>query len=195
MDVEDFWRLLEHSAEESTHPQRRAEWLEYRLSKVALGHIMDFQIYLDTARGPIDTWNMLGGANLIMDGLCSGDSFWYFQPWLIGQGRRWWQHAAQNPDNLVDLPAVQNLAGRRPQQWPDAEWPHWEDLSAVASLAYDRRTGQEEGIYDALSERGHPCPSAPQMIGNIWNTDSPAEIEQRLPRLNRLFPRERYLRP
>jgi hypothetical protein len=65
----------------------------------------------------------------------------------------------------------------------------------VASLAYDRRTGQEEGIYDALSERGHYSPSEPLMDGRAWNIDSPAEIERRLPRLNRLFPRERYLRP
>ncbi|GGM68539.1 hypothetical protein GCM10007977_082890 [Dactylosporangium sucinum] len=195
VDVADFWRFLERSAEEETHPQRRAAWLEHRLSRIALDHIVDFQIHLDAARRPIDTWDMLGAANLIMDGLCSGDSFWYFQPWLIGQGRRWCQHAAQDPDNLVDVPAVQALADRRPRQWADADWPHWEDLNAVASLAYDRRTGQEDGIDDALSERGHRRPADPQTAGRTWNTDSAAEIERRLPRLNRLFPRERYPRP
>jgi hypothetical protein len=195
VDAEDFWRFLERSAEQDAHPQRRADWLEHRLSRIAPDHIVDFQIHLDTARHPIDTWDMLGAAILIMDGLCSGDSFWYFQPWLIGQGRRWWRHAAQTPDNLVDLPAVQALAGRRPRQWSNAEWPHWEDLNTVACLAYDRRTGQEEGIDDALRQRGHRRPSDPQFAGRTWNTDSAAEIERRLPRLNRAFPRERYLNP
>ena len=106
---------------------------------------------------------MLGAANQIMDGLCSGDSFWYFQPWLIGQGRHWWRHAAQHPDNLADLPAVQALAGRRPQDWPDPEWPDWDDLAHVAARAYDHVTGHitgnTDGIDDALHERGHRRPT------------------------------------
>jgi hypothetical protein len=65
----------------------------------------------------------------------------------------------------------------------------------VASVVYDRRTGQEDGIHDALGERGHHRPSDPQFAGRPWNTDSAAEIERRLPRLNQLFPRERYLTP
>jgi hypothetical protein len=193
--MEDFWRLLEHSSNEEADPQRRAAWLEHRLDRIAAHHIVDFQIHVDAARRSIDTWEMLGAANLIMGGLCSGDSFWYFQSWLIGRGRRWWEHAVEHPDNLVDLPAVQALAGRRPEQWADADWPHWEDLNAVASLAYDRRTNQEEGIHDALAERGHHSPSDPQVIGRVWNTDDPAEIERRLPRLNRLFPRQQRLGP
>jgi hypothetical protein len=87
MDVADFWRFLERSGDATTHPRRRAEWLEHRHSRVALDHIVDFQIHVDTARRPIDTWDMLGAANQVMDGTCSGDSFWYLQPWLIGQGR------------------------------------------------------------------------------------------------------------
>ncbi|MEU9018401.1 DUF4240 domain-containing protein [Actinomadura sp. NPDC048394] len=35
-----------------------------------------------------DTYALWGAAYLIMDGLCSMDAFWYFQPWLIGHGRR-----------------------------------------------------------------------------------------------------------
>ena len=38
----------------------------------------------------------------IMDGLCSGDGFWCFQPWLIGQGREWYEHAVRDPDNPQD---------------------------------------------------------------------------------------------
>ncbi|WP_189335688.1 DUF4240 domain-containing protein [Actinoplanes ianthinogenes] len=195
MDVEDFWRFLERSGEETTGPQSRAAWLEYRLSRIAVDHIVDFQIHLDTVRGPIDTFDMWGAANQVMDGLCSGDGFWYFQAWLIGQGQRWWQHAARAPDNLVDVPAVLALAGRRPQEWANTEWPSWEELASVAPAAYDRVTGEEEGMDEALSARGHRLPFDTVLAGRPWNSDSLAEVECRLPRLSRLFPRHQYLEP
>lgn len=195
VDVEDFWRFLERSRDETADPQRRADWLEHRLSRLAVDHIVDFQIHLDAARGPIDTFDMLGAASQIMDGRCGGDAFWYFQPWLIGQGRRWWQQAGQAPDDLADVPAVQALAGRRPREWDNTEWPGWEELAAVAPAAYDRVTGEDDGIDDALSARGHHRPAGPTFAGRPWNSDSPAEIERRLPRLSRLFPRHQYLEP
>ena len=166
----DFWLLLERSSAAGTDPRSREEWLEYRLSRIAVSHIVDFQIHLDTARRPIDTWTMMGAADEIMDGLCGTDAFWYFQPWLIGQGQRWWRHAAQNPDNLVDLPAVQALAGRRPQEWADSEWPDWADLSHVAARAYDHVTGQDgiaDGIDEALGERGHRRRWESEMTGTM----------------------------
>jgi len=195
VDVEDFWRFLERSGEETADPQRRADWLEHRLSRIAVDHIVDFQIHLDAARGPIDTFDMLGAANQIMDGLCNSDAFWYFQPWLVGQGQRWWRQAVQAPDNLADVPALQALAGRRPGEWANTEWPGWVELTAVAPGAYDRVTGEDDGIDDALNARGHRRPSDPVFAGRPWNSDSLVEIERRLPRLSRLFPRHQYLEP
>jgi hypothetical protein len=61
---------------------------------------------------------MWGAASLITDGLCSDDGFWYFQPWLIGQGQHWYQLAAHNPDNLADIPAVRALAADGPAGGP-----------------------------------------------------------------------------
>ena len=191
----DFWRFLERSAEAEGDPDRRALWLEDRLSRVALTHVVDFQIHLDAARRPIDTYDVWAAANQIMDGLCSGDGFWHFQPWLIGQGQRWWQHAAQHPDNLADLPAVQALSGPRHGEWEDPAWPHWEQLAYVASHVYDHATGEADGIDDALLDRGHVRPNDPRPDGVPWDSDSLAEIRQRLPRLNSLFPRRRHFKP
>jgi hypothetical protein len=105
--------------------------------------VEDFKVNLNAARRPIDSYAMWGAANLIMDGLCSAGGFWYFQPWLIGQGRQRYDLAAWDPDNLADVPAVRVLAGRRPGQWTDAEWPQWEELAYVAISAHERITGQE----------------------------------------------------
>ncbi|MFE9915683.1 DUF4240 domain-containing protein [Micromonospora sp. NPDC005553] len=140
-------------------------------------------------------WKFLEPSAEETDGLCSSDSFWYFQPWLIGQGQRWWQHVAQNPDNLADLPAVRALAGRSLWERADAEWPHWEELAYVASSAYDHITGREDSLYEALDARGHRPYFDPAPIDEPWDSDSLAEIEQRLPRLMRLFPRQHYVKP
>ena len=143
VDVDGFWLLLERSARETTGPQQRLRWLEHRLSRVSPAHIVDFQVHLDTARRPIDTYAMWGADSLIMDGICSDDGFWYFQPWPIGQGQHWYRLAARNPDNLADIPAVRALASLRRSQWADAEWPEWEELGYVALRAHGHLTGQE----------------------------------------------------
>jgi hypothetical protein len=194
MDIEGFWLLLERSARETTGPRQRTLWLEQRLSYASRTDIVDFHVHLDTARRPIDTYAMWGAASQIMDGLCSDDGFWYFQPWLIGQGQHWYQLAARNPDNLADIPAVRTLAGRRRSQWADAEWPEWEELDYVASSVHDQITGQEDSINDALAARRHRSRSSPAPTDAIWDFDNLTEIQRRLPRLASLFPRQRYLK-
>ncbi|WP_203924730.1 DUF4240 domain-containing protein [Rugosimonospora africana] len=165
MDIEGFWLFLERSARETTGLEQRSRWLEYRLGRIPRPHIVDFQVHLDAARRPIDTYAMWGAANQIMDGLCSGDAFWYFQPWLIGQGRHRYQHAAGNPDNLADVPAVRALAGRRTGEWANAEWPSWEDLAYIAGRVYDQITGQEDSIDEELAAPGHHRPYGPARHG------------------------------
>jgi hypothetical protein len=69
-DVADFWLFLERSGAAYAAPQGRAKWLEDRRCRIAVKHIVDFQIHLETARRPIDTWTMMGPPDQIMDGLC-----------------------------------------------------------------------------------------------------------------------------
>jgi Protein of unknown function (DUF4240) len=57
---------------------------------------------------------MRGAAWNIMRGWCSGDSFFYFQPWLVGLGHDTFAQVASNPDSLADV--------RRSMAWPAA--PH-----------------------------------------------------------------------
>ncbi len=194
MDVDEFWLFLERSAREPGSPQERTGWLEDKLSHVSRTHIADFQARLDAARRPIDTYATWGAACQIMDGLCSGDDFWYFQPWLIGQGREWYEHAVRDPDNLADVPGVRVLAGRRSREWSDAEWPWWEELAYVARRVHDCLTGQEDSICHALAERGLRSPQDPAPTDRPWDFDSPAEIQRRLPRIAEMFPRQHYLR-
>jgi len=194
MDVDEFWFFLDRSARESGSPRERASWLEDKLSRVSRAHVVDFQAHLDAARRPVDTYAMWGAAYQVMDGLCSGDAFWYFQPWLIGQGREWYEHAARDPDNLADVPAVRALAGRRSREWSDAEWPQWEELAYVARRVCDHLTGQQDSIYPALAERGLRSPHDPAPEDRPWDFDSRAEVQRRLPRIAEMFPRRRCLK-
>lgn len=191
VDVDDFWQFIERSASETAGPDDRAAWLEQRLSRVAPAHVVDFEIHLGAARRPIDTYAMWGAAAQIMGGWCSDDGFWYFQPWLIGQGQRWWRHAADDVDNLADLPAVRQLAARPRNEWDDTWWPGWESLNYVALAAYERITGEAEGLDDALAARGHLRRHDPMPPDDPWSLKNPAEIERWLPRLADLFPLHR----
>jgi hypothetical protein len=194
MDVDEFWLFLERSARETKSPRERTGWLEYRLGRVSGTHIVDFQSHLNAARRLIDSYAMWGAAYQIMDGLCSDDGFWYFQPWLIGQGRKWYEHAARDPDNLADVPGVRALSGRRSREWSNGEWPQWEELSYVAVRVHGDLTGQEDSLYSSLAERGLRSLSVPAPADRSWDFDSLAETRRRLPRIAEMFPRRQYLR-
>ena len=148
-----------------------------------------------TPRGARSTRTPRGGAAYqIMDGLCSGDGFWYFQPCLIRQGREWYEHAARDPDNLADVPGVRALAGRSSRAWPDAPLPWRGKLAYVARRVHDYLTGQQDSICHALAERGLRSPQDPAPADRPWDFDSPAEIQRRLPRITEMFPRQHCLR-
>jgi len=120
------------------------------------------------------------------------DGFWLFLERSARETtgpQHWYQLAARNPDNRADNPAVQALAGRRPIQWANAEWPEWEELAYVASRVHDHVTGQEDSIADALALRGHRSLCDPAPTDPAWDFGSLTEIQRRLPRLAGLFPR------
>lgn len=146
MIIEDFWRLVEQSA---TQRGGRAEWLVRQLATLPVDDIIDFETHLTAQRRRVDTWLMWDAANRIMADSCSTDSFFYFQPWLVGLGRATFERVAADPDALADVPRVRSLAGRSFDDWGDDEWPEWESLNYVALRAYELAT---DGDLDAALE-------------------------------------------
>ncbi|MFI7540365.1 DUF4240 domain-containing protein [Actinoplanes sp. NPDC049599] len=177
MDTSAFWDLMERSARETGGPDERADWLTGRLATLPHTSIEDFQVLLDSLRNRVDTWRMWGAATLIFQGWCSDDSFWYFQLWLIGQGREMFERAAADPDALADAPAVRALAGRSRREWNDGEWPGWEKLDYVAGKAY----GNADDLHSALRARAHLFRSSPAP------EDDRTETDRRYPRLTALL--------
>ncbi|GIG93090.1 DUF4240 domain-containing protein [Plantactinospora endophytica] len=186
MTIDDFWDLIRRSATATSEHDRTA-WLTERLARLPAAQIIEFELHLTTQRRRADTRLMWGAAWYIMQGWCSGDSFWYFQPWLVGLGRDVFDRVAAHPDALAQLPQVRRLAGRARSEWSDDEWPQWELLNYVAVNAYQHATGQEDGLDQALEARGHyrVCDAAPE--DEPWDYDDPEQRRARFPRLTELI--------
>jgi hypothetical protein len=177
MDIDGFWRLIERSARERDSPEEREGWLVEVLRRLDREHIEDFEFRLQECRDRVDNAAVWAAADVVYDG-CSTDGFWYFQCWLIGQGREAFERVAADPDALATLPAIRRLAGRTFREWGD-EWPGWESLAYVAGRAYP---GDEDGevLEAALDERGFHWRSDPRLPG--WSQTGD------YPRLRELFP-------
>ncbi|MFE9206232.1 DUF4240 domain-containing protein [Micromonospora sp. NPDC007230] len=188
METDEFWALVEASADGARTPDERLAWLTDRLAGRPAAEVVDFALRLDELRGPVDTWRLWGAALLIFDGFCSDDSFFYFQTWLIGRGRAAYHRVLADPDALADLPEVRRLAGRPMRDWAEDELPDWECLDYVADEAYERITGEEEGLDDAVEARGRELRCSPEPVDEAWDVRDSNELAHRYPRLAALFP-------
>jgi hypothetical protein len=185
--LDDFWTLIHLSSAAASSQRGRAEWLTGQLARLPAPPIIEFELHLAAQRKRVDTRVMWGAAWSIMQGWCSDDSFFYFQPWLVGLGRDAFEQVAGNPDSLADVPQVRRLAGRPTSDWSDDEWPEWELLNYVALRAYRRATGEEDGLDNALAAQGlrRICDAAPK--DDRWNCDDHDQRQGKLPRLTALL--------
>lgn len=184
MDLDGFWALIERSARQRNQDER-ADWLTGQLARLSPAEIEEFEILYYGLRDRADTWHLWGAASLICDG-ASDDGFWYFQAWLIGQGREVFEAAVAHPDSLAEVRAVRTLAGRDPDDWLEDEWPDWELLDYVASEAYEEVTDGDE-LDDALESRGLVFRSSPEPSDPRFDVGDPSERRRRYPRLSALF--------
>lgn len=187
MRLDDFWALIERSAAEATSCENRTELLTEWLARLPADDILDFEVHLTAQRKRVDTWLMWGVAGYLMEGFCSDDSFFYFQPWLVGFGRDTFEKVVADPDALADVPEVRRLAGRPLKDWADEEFPEWEGLNYVALKACQQVTGDEDGLDDGLAARGleRVVDNDPQ--DEEWDESSAEERTARIPRLSALL--------
>ena len=190
VDRDEFWALVERSSSQEG-PEGRAEWLTRRLTKLPAAEIEDFQEHVDELHDRADRWVLWGAAWLVCGGLCSDDGFWYFQAWLVGQGRVVFDLVTADPDALAEVPAVRALAGRSSGHWAEAEWPDWESLDYVAEEAYEKVTGADD-LEDVLEKRrGSVFRAWPEPADDRFEFDDEAEMARRYPKLMAMFPTKR----
>lgn len=176
MDLNAFWVLIESSAEQGSDQDVRREWLAAALAGLPPSEVVEFAVRLDEVRRRVDTWALWHAAAVIHGGYCGTDSFFYFQPWLIGLGREVFEAVAADADALADVPQVRALAAcGGTHAWSSAQWPEWESLAYVAAEV----VGEEAVPAGLLAD---PAPA-----GAPWDFADPAEIAARVPRLGLLF--------
>jgi hypothetical protein len=186
MDARGLWKLVDHAVAATADLEQRRVWLSGRLALLPAGEIADFAVRLDEQRRRVDTWAHWQAADLICGGLCSGDGFFYFQAWLIGQGRVVFESVAASPDTLADLPAVRRLAALGSvAEWSDEDWPEWEALYQVPDAAFE--AVHPGDLDDLLASRGQARAFDVSPVGKAVEIEDPADIERRIPRLWALF--------
>ncbi|BAJ32198.1 MULTISPECIES: DUF4240 domain-containing protein [Kitasatospora] len=183
MDTDGFWTLVESSAAGDL-PCTRADRLTDRLAGLPLPEVLDFQLRLDEARAPLDTPATLAVAKLVLRGRVSDDSLWYFHAWLIGLGQDAHHLAVHDPDALAGHPALRRLAALPYRRWENHDFPDWESVDYCAQEAYERLTGEEDGLEEAMEAIGHDSPCNAGFADPAWTSE---ESAARLPRLTALF--------
>jgi hypothetical protein len=118
--LEEFWALIQGSSTATRRQRERTEWLTGHLTQLPIPAIIAFELHLAAQRKRVDTWLTWGAAWIIMQGWCSGDSFFYLQSWLVGLGHEAFERVADNPDSLADVPQVRRLADRQRSDWSAA---------------------------------------------------------------------------
>jgi hypothetical protein len=186
MDSGGFWKLVDHAVAATADLEQRRGWLSGRLALLPAGEIADFAVRLDEQRRRVDTWAHWQAATLICSGLCGMDSFFYFQAWLIGQGREVFESVAASPDALADLPAVRRLAALGSVDgWSDEDWPEWEALYRVPDAALEAVHAAD--LDELLASRGQARAFDVSPGGEVVEVEDPADVERRIPRLWALF--------
>lgn len=145
MEVEQFWKLIEKTYQDSQGaPRKQADLLVDELAKLSKADILSYQLILDDLVDKAYIAELWDIAFILASGWgCSDDGFEYFRGWLIGQGQDVYEKALSNPESLVDVVEF----GQETQ---------WEVLLYVAIYAYELSTHKD--IFETLSNIGHSKP-------------------------------------
>jgi hypothetical protein len=184
MDESRFWAIVE-----SGRARAGGDWTDVPeavielLAALELDEIAGFSQLHDELEWQAYREDLWAVCCLINGGFGSDDTFLYFRNWLLVQGRVVWEAALADPDSLADVPQVRAITAS------DDDFADCEDFLDVANRAWERVTGEAEGLDDALHERGFephrddPVPPAGEKV----DFDDRARVYALLPRLSALF--------
>ncbi|MFD5897801.1 DUF4240 domain-containing protein [Streptomyces sp. NPDC060366] len=190
MDIDSFWKLIEHSRGRARGRAGRLAWLRDELARKPMAEIVGFQVCLDRLCEQGFTWELWCAAERIFGGWCSDDSFCYFRLWVVGLGRTMFERAVRDPDTLAEAPEVLRLVGRPRRSWDD-DWPEWEELDYVANYAHEQVTGvphTDVSFYRAVAAGRSDDVLVRNPLGVRWDVRDEPEATRRLPRLSSQFP-------
>lgn len=131
MDETEFWKIIDYSIANSKNDKLEQEkTIVEKLSAYNPEQIIEFEIILRQLIIQADDFKIMG-AQKIIEGYVSDDSYLYFRCWLIGKGEEIYKETIRNPDVLSDSISREDEFD-------------FEELLYVSTKAYKIKTGKIE---------------------------------------------------
>jgi len=176
MHEDQFWAIVQKAVDEAGDDED--EYLEvvmHELSKLSLKEMVGFRLRTDKLLYDSYTSEMWC-AGYLMNGGCSDDGFEYFRLWVISRGRKVYEAALANPDNLIDYIAED----------AEVDFFEFELFWYVAIDAFEEAT--EADLYDYIDDDNFTTREGnyPNFEFN-WDEEDPESMKKLCPRLFERF--------
>ena len=176
MDEEQFWAIVQTAVDEAGNDED--EYLEVakrELSKLSLKEMIGLRLRTDKLLYDSYTSEMWC-AGYLMNGGCSDDGFEYFRLWVISRGRKVYEAAMANPDNLIDYIGDDD----------EMDFFEFESFWYVALEAFEEAVDAE--LYDYVDDDNFKtCEGNYPNFEFNWEEDEPESMQKLCPRLFEKF--------
>ena len=176
MDEEQFWAIVQTAVDEAGNDEDEyLEVVKRELSKLSLKEMIGFRLRTDKLLYDSYTSEMWC-AGYLMNGGCSDDGFEYFRLWVISRGRKVYEAAMANPDNLIDYIGDDD----------EMDFFEFELFWYVALEAFEEAVDAE--LYDYIDDENFKTREGnyPNFEFN-WEEDEPESMQKLCPRLFEKF--------
>ena len=176
MDEEQFWAIVQTAVDEAGNDEDEyLEVVKRELSKLSLKEMIGFRLRTDKLLYDSYTSEMWC-AGYLMNGGCSDDGFEYFRLWVISRGRKVYEAAMANPDNLIDY--IDDDA--------EMDFFEFELFWYVALEAFEEAVDAE--LYDYIDDENFKtCEGNYPNFEFNWEEDDPESMQKLCPRLFEKF--------
>ena len=176
MDEEQFWAIVQTAVDEAGDDEDEyLEVVKCELSKLSLKEMIGFRLRTDKLLYDSYTSEMWC-AGYLMNGGCSDDGFEYFRLWVISRGRKVYEAAMANPDNLIDYIDDDD----------EMDFFEFESFWYVALEAFEEAVDAE--LYDYVDDDNFKtCGGNYPNFEFNWEEDDPESMQKLCPRLFEKF--------
>ena len=176
MDEEQFWAIVQTAVDEANDDEEAyLEVVKRELSKLPLKEMIGFRLRTDKLLYDSYTSEMWC-AGYLMNGGCSDDGFEYFRLWVISRGRKAYEAAMANPDNLIDYIGDDD----------EMDFFEFELFWYVALEAFEEAVDAE--LYDYIDDENFKtCEGNYPNFEFNWEEDEPESMQKLCPRLFEKF--------
>lgn len=176
MDEEQFWAIVQTAVDEAGDDEDEyLEVVKRELSKLSLKEMVGFRLRTDKLLYDSYTSEMWC-AGYLMNGGCSDDGFEYFRLWVISRGRKAYEAAMANPDNLIDYIGDDD----------EMDFFEFESFWYVALEAFEEAVDAE--LYDYVDDDNFKtCEGNYPNFEFNWEEDDSESMQKLCPRLFEKF--------